>query len=96
MTKHTLGPLHVATGYTQVKSEILDDKDFLVAECFDRHKGNAHHIAKCVNCHDGLLKACKMALPHINRMSVDEVKTIIPVDVVINFIKQAIEKAESE
>ncbi len=66
--KHTPTPWHIATGYTQVKSEILDKEDFLVAECFDRHKGNAEFIVRACNSYDALVKALSNILKYKYRI----------------------------
>lgn len=59
MSKHTPGPWK--TEYVDETTFILDQYDDVIL-ALDRNHANAAHIVKCVNMHEELLEACKLAI----------------------------------
>lgn len=100
--KHTPGPWETAISTSpeykpngEAWDVCLPDGGDMVADLnnCDNAKANAEHIVKCVNCHDELLEACKIA-----EIFARGLKQISPIwnksdDADLNRIRQAIAKA---
>ncbi len=68
------------------------ERGFMLIEI---QKANAKHLAKCWNCHDDLLDACKKAQKYINFILPADIEDRqIPYEVLVP-LGQAINKAES-
>ena len=99
MEKHTPGPWKIERPYQEPHIYIAGPKTELIAcikDHYENTKANAEFIAHACNSHYELLEMIKISLMYLQKASLEEVETVVPISHIINKIEMLIAKTEGQ